>query len=89
MNPALREDLRLLILVALAASKTMGVRAETLLVHLTGDVRGLEAEDLDVELAYLADKGFAKIKHKALSPENKRWGITADGRDFLALEGLS
>lgn len=39
-------------------------------------------------LAYLADKGFVALIPKPLSPENKRWRITAAGIDFLATSGL-
>lgn len=39
-------------------------------------------------LAYLADKGLVAPVEKMLSPENKRWRITAAGTDFLAEAGL-
>ncbi len=40
------------------------------------------------ELVYLMDKGLVVVVAKQLSPENKRWRITAAGRDFLAEQGL-
>jgi len=40
------------------------------------------------ELVYLLDKGLVTRVEKQLSPENKRWRITAAGRDFLAEQGL-
>ncbi len=39
-------------------------------------------------LAYLGDKGFVAIVPKPLSPENKRWRITAAGTDMLAEAGV-
>lgn len=40
------------------------------------------------ELVYLLDKGLVTRVEKQLSPENKRWRISAAGRDFLAEQGL-
>lgn len=40
------------------------------------------------ELVYLLDKGLVVTVQKTLSPENKRWRITAAGLDFLAEAGL-
>jgi hypothetical protein len=39
-------------------------------------------------LAYLGDKGFVAVVPKPLSPECKRWRITAAGIDMLAEAGL-
>ena len=43
-----------------------------------------KAEDVNAELQYLADKGFVANTNKVISPENRAWRITAEGRDFLA-----
>lgn len=49
-----------------------------------------EANDAIVRasLTYLADKGLVAIVPVMLSPENKRWRITAAGVDLLAEAGL-
>lgn len=39
-------------------------------------------------LAYLGDKQLVAGLAKTLSPENKRWRITAAGIDFLAEAGI-
>lgn len=43
------------------------------------------AEEVAEEVAYLADKALVTEMRKVLSPENRAWRITADGRDHLAL----
>lgn len=45
-------------------------------------------EMLRATLAYLYDKSLVASVEKTLSPENKRWRITAAGIDFLAQCGL-
>lgn len=58
---------------------------------LTGvKLAGFEVLDVQVRaaLAYLGDKGFVVPIEKGLSPENKRWRITANGTDYLASSGL-
>ena len=45
--------------------------------------------ELRAEIDYLVEKGLAKPEAKRISPENKQWTITAEGRDFLATEGLA
>lgn len=45
-------------------------------------------EMLAVEVQYLVDKGFLRDAEKAISPENKAWLVTAEGRDWLAVQGL-
>lgn len=44
------------------------------------------ADEIDQELAYLADpsKGLIVRVVKMISPENPSWNITAAGRDYLA-----
>jgi len=46
-------------------------------------------EALAAEVQYLVDKGFLRAAEKAISPENKAWHVTADGRDWLAEQGLA
>ena len=53
-----------------------------------GGFRDASADTVRSGLAYLQDKGFVASPPKAVSPENKRWRITAAGIDFLAEEGV-
>jgi hypothetical protein len=46
------------------------------------------AETVRSELVYLLDKDLVVVPERIVSPENKRWRITAAGRDFLAEAGL-
>ena len=46
--------------------------------------RATKPEDIRLELQYLADKGLVLPVGKVISPENKSWRITADGRDYTA-----
>ena len=49
--------------------------------------RAVKRDEAELELAYLADKKLIAAEPKAVSPENKIWRTTADGRDYLALQG--
>ena len=89
MNSKQRENLRLLILSALDASKPYAIELASLRPALPPSFRALDSADLRAEIDYLVEKGFAKPEEKRISPENKQWTITADGRDFLAMEGLA
>lgn len=40
------------------------------------------------ELSYLTDKGLIVADEKRISPEVRRWRLSASGWDFLAEEGL-
>ena len=50
--------------------------------------RDLPEAQLRGELVYLLDKQLVAVAPRALSPENKRWRLTAAGRDVLAEAGL-
>lgn len=88
MTPELRELFRHNLLIQLAASGSAGLKPAALKVGLKAG--GFESADrsLDDELQYLADKGFVSPMDKTISPELKRWRITAGGRDYAATEGL-
>ena len=61
----------------------LGVMAiQTFLVQF--GFRGIEPGPVTTELQYLADKGLVSPVGKTISPENRCWRITANGRDFLA-----
>ena len=90
MNAELRELLRVGILTALVASGKYTPAAGVLHFRLKrGGFPELTAEELAVELQYLLDKGLVVETDKRISPENKQYRITAEGRDFLAQEGLA
>lgn len=89
MNPHQIEQFRICLLQQL---RQVGGDSSLPLPTLVNGVRmaGFEVGDDQVRagLAYLGDKGFAAPVAKPLSPENKRWRITAAGSDFLAEAGL-
>jgi len=89
MNNATRELLRNNLLIQLNAGGEPGVAFSTL--ALGARVASFKVTDDDIanEIAYLADKGLAVPVKKTLSPENRRTRITAEGRDYLAAEGLA
>jgi len=89
MNAASRELLRQNLLVQLNAVTPAALRVPALQVGaMAGGFDVLQAE-LAGELAYLADKKLVSTVEKPVSPENKHWRITADGRDYLAELGLA
>lgn len=82
LTPELREQVRLCILrYCLRSTRTGLVR-----VSLNGEGFKLEREEVELELDYLVDKGLIKANDKRISPENKFWQTTADGRDYLAAQ---
>ena len=84
-----RENLRILILTALDSSKPYAIEIASLRPSLPPAFRALADSELRAEIDYLVEKGLAKPEAKRISPENKQWTITAEGRDFLATEGLA
>lgn len=89
MSNEQRELFRLALLRVMESNATergLGLQALQLSVGAFGfSMPGLD--QLKAELAYLEDKRFAIIVGHAISPENKTWRITADGRDELAQHG--
>jgi hypothetical protein len=86
LTPTQREQLRLAILrLCLAA-----LRSRLLLCYLRAEgFQRLEAEELDLEITYLADKQLLTSASGPVSPELKNWRTTAQGRDCLALKGIA
>lgn len=90
MNAAIRELLRQGLLQTLApVPAEVGLSAAVLRVQVVKI--GLEHTEAEIvaELQYLADKALVASVAKTLSPENRRWRITAAGRDLLAELGLA
>lgn len=89
MTPEERERFRIALLQQLRAAAAVSLPLSTL---VTGaKIAGFDqANDQIVrgELVYLLDKGLVTTADKAISPENKRWRITAAGIDTLAEAGL-
>lgn len=92
MNASEREQLRrslVRFLVPSASLRKFGVPTELLLQQSKAEGRpDLTALIVESELAYLVDKGLVELTGKAISPENRSWRITAEGRDWAAMEGL-
>lgn len=90
MNPAERERFRICLLQQLreaGGDSSLPLSTLVLGAKLAGFDNTTE-EIVRGELVYLLDKGLATTPQKAISPENKRWRITAAGTDYLAEAGL-
>lgn len=80
-----RENLRLALLRALEAGYARwGLPAGALRRLVLRWSAVPTAEEAEIELGYLQDKGLIQLVQAQVSPENRRWRITAAGRDFLA-----
>jgi hypothetical protein len=89
MNAASRELFRQCLLMQLEQAKPYAVPVSVLRVGAVAGGFRVEPAEIEAELGYLKDKGLARESAKLISPENKRWEITATGRDQLAQEGLA
>lgn len=89
MSPKTREEIRLLILTTINAARGYAVPLEGIRMGLPPQHRRMDDDDLRAEVQYLIDKEFVALEGKLISPENREWKITAEGRDFLATEGLA
>lgn len=89
MNAATRELFRQNLVQQLAAIGPVGMKVAALKVGARAG--GFEPSDaqVDAELQYLEDKGLVTATDKAISPELKRYRVTAEGRDYAAQEGLA
>lgn len=89
MNSTTREFLRNNLLIQLNAGGPNGVAFSTIKMGVRLASFRVSDDEIHEELAYLRDKGLAVDADKTLSPENVRTRITAEGRDYLAKEGLA
>jgi hypothetical protein len=89
MTPAIREQFRLKLLQLVDTAGSVGMRVPAIDTHLAAHGYDHTEGELVAEIAYLADKVLLVQVDKILSPELKRWRITAAGRDFLAEQGLA
>ncbi|MDR2982002.1 MAG: hypothetical protein LBV12_07110 [Puniceicoccales bacterium] len=84
------EIFRKTLLAIFVGAGSLGATIPTLKVQL--GIRGFDNPDdveLRNELDYLEEKMLIAQADKLISPENRRWKITASGRDFAALQGLA
>lgn len=81
-----REQLRLSLLRFLCDNPTrFGFNAALLRQMACNEGRtGLDKATVEAELQYLEDKQLIVLAGKTISPENRSWRITAQGRDLLA-----
>ncbi len=86
MNAEQRESFRLALLRVLEANNTQYGLGLAALGHLatTFGFSRARISDVEREIVYLEDKGYAIQLVKPISPENRVWRITAEGRDYLA-----
>jgi hypothetical protein len=77
------------LLRALKAARSIGLSESTLEIALRmAGFRHFSTEELEGELRYFEDKGFAVAVPKSHSMGNKTWRITAAGVDDLEGRGL-
>ena len=89
MSAARLEHVRLSALRYCAETGEIGYMERAILQDIRNEgLRELTESELRAEMQYLADKGLITAVSKALSPDLKRWRVTAAGRDFLAEQGL-
>lgn len=86
MTATEREQLRLSLLRFLADNPTrFGFNVALLLQMARNEGRSeLVRTEVEAELQYLEDKQFITLVNKSISPENRVWRITSDGRDYFA-----
>lgn len=89
MTAKSRELFRQSLLMQLNQAAPYAVPAEILKVGAVSGGFAVTDQELAAELDYLADKQLIAATAKLISPENKRWKITAPGRDALAEAGLA
>jgi len=89
MDPAIRELFRRELLRQLADAAPLALRVAAL--RLVAESRGFRVTDREVEaeLDYLRDKGFAVLCDKPISPELRDYKASANGRDEAARLGLA
>ena len=78
------EQTRLSILRLLHRSSAMGLAEDLLKSFLNAEGVATDKDPLRVQVQYLEDKGLVVEVDKTISPENKRWRLTAAGRDYCA-----
>lgn len=86
MNP---ETLRINLLLQLRTTSGASLPLGTLVTGARlAAIEGANDDTVRAALAYLQDKELVSAHAPLVSPENRRWRITAGGVDFLAVAGL-
>ena len=86
MNSEKREAFRIALLRVMDANHThygLGLPALNELASAFGFPR-VSTREVEREILYLEDKCYVVQLVKPISPENRAWRITAQGRDYLA-----
>jgi hypothetical protein len=85
MTTEQRELFRLALLRVMDANHTRFGLSAAALGHLAAEFGfpSPPSQAVRSELQYLEDKGLITQISKDISPENRAWRITADGRDYL------
>jgi hypothetical protein len=84
MNPELREHLRHNLLLQMSALGRWGVTEKNLAIGARDYIRAITADDIAAAIEYLRGKGLVEAVEKTVSPENRRWKLTAAGTDYIA-----
>ena len=86
MSSEKRELFRLAVLRTFDANNTRFGLTPAAVQHMTAVFGYVNPpiENVRMEIQYLEDKGHLVEVLKGISPENRAWRITAQGRDFLA-----
>ena len=88
MNSEDREQIRLTIIRRLD-ERRWGVPTSSIVQMIRWEgFSTVTKEDVEIEIHYLVEKGLVSEVLKSLSPENKEYRITAEGRDFRATKNL-
>ena len=88
MHSEQRELFRIALLRVLDSNNTQyGLELTALAVLVSRYGFRVKPEEVATEILYLADKQHVALVVKTISPENRAWRITADGRDYLAING--
>lgn len=88
MTPDQLEQFRLSLLRYLDedGSAVFGLPTARLVARAQGEAYKADAETTERELDYLKDKGLVGEIDKRISPRNRAWKLTAEGRDFRELQ---
>ena len=85
MSPEIRrEQIRISLLRHLEDNYAYGILTQILHSLIFCEGFRPTRDEINAELAYLADKGLITQVAKTISPENHTWRITAAGRDHRA-----
>lgn len=72
--------------VAQANESRFGLGVDAFKLHVAAyGFTSVSAADVRREAEYLADKKLLREVNKTLSPENRVWQLTAEGRDYIAM----